>query len=123
MDITCNNCEEVMSKYLCDVPSEWRKQIVKVVCSAMVSTENCEKFKDCEALTSLSAFSVDGTEVCISYKDENGVIVERCFDFGDIMNSSLDGVDPNCLMTQEEWDALSHLERIQAIIDYGCDCE
>lgn len=123
IDITCNNCEEVLSKYLCDLPSKWAQQITKVVCEAINSSSlECSDVTKCETLTSLSAFSVNDTEICITYKDENGTSFKRCFDFDDILNDSLDEVDPKCITSQEIWDNMSYKERVQAIIDFACDC-
>lgn len=121
MKITCNNCEEVIQGYLCDLPSEWRVQIAKVICKFLnpSTTLNCDDVAKCETLTSLSAFTVDGTSVCITYKDENGTEFERCFDATDI---TMD-LDPKCIMSQEDWDLLSWKDKIQAIIDYACTCQ
>lgn len=121
MKITCNNCEKVIEKYLCDLPSEWRKQITKVICEFINPAVplNCADVKKCETLTYLSAFTVSGSEVCIDYKDENGVTVHRCFDMAEV---GLD-LDPKCIMSQEDWDLLTWREKIQAIIDYACTCQ
>jgi len=124
IDITCNNCEQVVSQYLCDLPSEWRTQMTKVICDALGNQSfDCTDVKSCETLTSLSAFTVIGSQVCITYKDEKGISFERCFDWEDAQNSTLDNVDPRCITDQETWDAMTFPERIQAIIDYACDCE
>ena len=125
INITCNNCEQVISEYLCDLPLEWRKQITKVICKTLSSqtTINCDDVQKCETLTSLSGFTINGSEVCITYKDEKGISFKRCFDWGDVQNSTLDDVDPKCITSQEIWDAMSYTERIQAIIDFACDCE
>lgn len=121
MKITCNNCEELIGKYLCDLPSAWAKQISKVICEFLnpSTTLECDDMKKCETLTSLSAFRMDGSEVCITYKDENGVSIERCFDMAE---ASL-VLDPKCIMSQEDWDELTWNEQIQAIIDYACTCQ
>jgi hypothetical protein len=121
MKITCNNCEELMQKYLCDLPSAWSKQMAKVICKFINPTVplDCNSVKNCETLTSLSAFTVDGSEVCITYTDENGTAVTRCFDMNDV---GLD-LDPKCIMDQEDWDLLSWRDQIQAIIDYACTCQ
>lgn len=97
MNIKCDNCEEVYSKYLSDIPSAWRKQIVAAICAAVATNEDidCADVKDCETLTSLSTFSVSDGQVCVTYKDEKGVSTTRCFstagfsglengDYGDI---------------------------------------
>lgn len=120
MKITCNNCEEVIGGYLCDLPSEWRTQIAHVICKFLNPTVplNCNDVKKCETLTSLSAFTVEDNQVCITYKDENGTSHERCFNINDIKPS----LDPKCIMSQEDWDLLTWEQQIQAIIDYACSC-
>lgn len=120
MKITCNNCEDVIQGYLCDLPSEWRKQIAYVICKFLnpATSISCSDVKKCETLTSLSAFSVNGNEICIDYKDENGVTVHRCFNIAQIGLT----LDPKCIMSQQAWDALTWEEQIQAIIDYACSC-
>lgn len=118
--ITCNNCEELMQKYLCDLPFEWRYQISKVICKYLNKEESikCSEVKKCETLTSLSAFTVNGDEVCIDYKDENGQTVHRCFNMSDAGLT----LNSQCIMAQEDWDLLTWPEQIQALIDYVCEC-
>lgn len=124
MNITCDNCTQVLSEYLCDIPSSWRDQIVKAVCSSISkkSETDCEDVKACETRTSLSSFTREGTTVCITYEDEKGVSVNRCFEFDSLLNSTLDSVDPKCIASQEDWDSWTYTERVQAIIDYMCNC-
>lgn len=124
MKITCQNCEEVISEYLCQIPYQWRGQISKAICANINEQQSldCKAVKDCETVTTLSSFSVDGTEVCITYTDEDKVAHTRCFDMKDI-TCPLDDVDPNCITTQEIWDAMTCKEKMQAIIDYACSCE
>jgi len=120
MKITCNNCEEVIQGYLCDLPSEWRKQIASVICRFLnpATTINCSDVKKCETLTTLSSFQVNGSNVCIDYTDEDGVLWHRCFDIAQIGLT----LDPKCIMSQSAWDLLTWQEQLQAIIDYKCDC-
>lgn len=75
----CISCKEELKAKLASIPSEWREVIATAICENK-QTVTCEDLTDCETLTSLSAFSVVGDNVCISYKDENGVTVQRCFD-------------------------------------------
>lgn len=109
-----------MQGYLCDLPSEWRTQIAKVICDYINPDVplNCDDVRSCETVTTLSAFTITGTQVCITYKDENNIEHNRCFDAADV---SLD-LDPKCLMSQSAWDLLSWKEKIQAIIDKACVC-
>lgn len=123
MKITCSNCNEVISKYLCDIPSAWREQMVKVICDKIAATDDdCDKFKECETVTKLSAFSVSGGEVCITYTDEDGVEFTRCFTIENTLNSVLDDIDPMCIASQEDWDSWTYKERIQAIVTFACTC-
>lgn len=121
MKITCNNCEDVMQGYLCDLPSEWRSQIAHVICKYLnpPTSLKCPDVKKCETLTYLSAFTINGSQVCIDYTDENGSTVHRCFDMAQV---GLD-LDPKCMMSQQAWDALTWEQQIQAIIDYACTCQ
>lgn len=120
MKISCNNCEEVIGKYLCDLPSEWAKQIAKVICSFISPSTpvDCNEVKRCEILTTLSAFSISGSEICITYTDEEGTPWERCFDIAEIGLP----LNPKCIMSQEDWDLLTWEQQVQAIIDYACNC-
>jgi len=124
MNINCENCNEVFSKYLCDIPSKWRDQIVTALCKAVEEkyTIACADVKKCETLTSLSSFTVSGSEVSITFKDENGVSWVRTFDMNDLISSSLDAVDPKCVASQEDWDSWTFTERVQAIINKIEEC-
>lgn len=125
MKITCQNCEQLVSEYLCNIPYQWRQQIAKAICAMLNEQQSldCKQVKDCETLTTLSAFSVVGSEICITYTDENGNLTERCFDWEDLV-CPLDGTDPKCITDQETWDAMTCKEKMQAIIDFVCDdCE
>lgn len=113
--------ETQICEYLKDLPSKWREQITSVLVNIQQDI-SCDKVKECETLTSLSEFTVSGSEVSIKYKDEDGVQVTRTFDTEEILNNSLDEVDPDCLATPTEWDNLSYTERIQLLITAHCDC-
>lgn len=121
MDIC--NCNMDLNAYLCDIPSEWREGIVKALCLTFLPVEqNCTSIKNCETLTSLSGFTLEGSELSVTFRDENGSVFTREIDLSLPIETSLDEVDPNCLMSQEDWDNLSYLEKIQSIIDSHCDC-
>lgn len=118
------DCKELIISKLSHLPSEWRCQIADVICNYVKTSYSsllCSDFKACETITSLSAFSVDGNEVCISFKDEEGVTVERCFNYTSIINNWLNQLDPNCLGTRSEWVAMTHDEKIQSMIDQICE--
>lgn len=76
------DCKSIYEAYLCDVPSSWRAQIASLMCKVVtdVNTITCEKVTECETLTSLSPFTLDGDTLSIQYTDENGVTVTRSID-------------------------------------------
>lgn len=116
-------CKEKYLEWLEGIPHQWKCSIAEAMCSSMSesATLDCNQVKNCETVTSLSDFVVSGTVVCIHYTDEEGTDVERCFDFDEVMNNSLDGVVPNCLTSPEQWAAFSYVEKIQAIVDKVCE--
>lgn len=86
------NCQADYEAYLCDIPSEWRKQIATLMCKVTNDkyTLTCPDVKACETLTSLSPFTVDGSEVSIQYKDEKGITVVRSFDINDAITGGFE---------------------------------
>ncbi len=121
MDIC--NCNLDLDAYLCDIPHEWREGIVKALCLTLQSVNlGCTPIKKCETLTSLSGFTLQGGQLSITYKDENGYLNTSDVDLSLSIEDSLDEIDPSCLMSQEDWDDLTNLERIQAILDAHCNC-
>jgi hypothetical protein len=118
------DCKELIISQLSNLPSEWKCQIADVICNYVKTAHSknlCEDFKACETLTFLSPFSEDNSNICISFKDEDGVSVTRCFDYHIIINNFLNQLDPNCLADgQDEWAAMSHSEKIQSMIDHIC---
>jgi hypothetical protein len=114
---------EQIADYLKNLPSEWAEKLtdllVQIKCSQTQPT--CAEVKECETLTSLSAFRVTGSQACITYKDEDGVSIERCFDAGDLINGLLD-VDPDCLADETTWNSLTFKEKFQLLINSHCDC-
>ena len=124
MIVNCNNCQEVFSEYLCDIPIEWRSEIVNVLCSAIEKDKivNCSKINDCETVTYLSTFEKNRCEIKIKYTDERGVERTRSFNYCDIITSLLDEVDPKCITDQETWNGWTMSEKIQSIIDKDEEC-
>jgi len=116
--------QEQIELYLAPLPSKWKEELTKILCeiNASQQTIDCQDIKDCETLTSLSNFSVQGSEISIQYKDERGVTVTRSFDFETILNNSLAELDPNCLTDETTWSNLTFIERLQLLIDSHCDC-
>jgi hypothetical protein len=83
--MTCN-CKELLMQKLCSIPSAWRSQIADVLCDANKGLEIPE-----ETLTKLGDWNINySPEICIAYTDEEGVTVNRCFDFSHLLNQQLD---------------------------------
>lgn len=124
MEITCLTCEEKLAIYLCDVPKRWRDDIVKAMClsiEADVATD-CGDLEKCTYIAQLNSFTRNGTEISITYTNEHNQTSTSTFNFTTLINATMDGLDPKCIATQEDWDAMSIEEKIQAIIDYECVC-
>lgn len=48
MAIPCNTCRLNLEKYLCDVPSKWRTQIIDVICNYLDNQQpSCKEILDC----------------------------------------------------------------------------
>ncbi len=119
MNLNCNNCQEVLNKYLGDIPYEWRQEVIDSLCSTL---EDEKSLVSKETLTSLSSFSRMGSVISITYKDELGKSYERSFNLNTVMDSSLKGIDPRCVATPEQWASWTDLQRVQAIIDFNSKC-
>ena len=119
----CKTCEQQLNEYLSAVPSKWRDQLVGVLCDIKLDKQkpDCESVTDCETLTTLSDFSIEGTVASITYTDENSVSYTRSFDIALVLNNLINETDPNCLATEEDWLNLSFSEKIQLLIDAECE--
>lgn len=116
--------KQQIEQYLSGLPSKWKDKLVEILCliKAEKQTPDCQKVKECETLTTLSDFEVEGSLVSIQYKNEAGVTVTRSFDAAQIVNETLNHIDPNCLTTEEIWVSMTLNERIQLLIDSHCNC-
>lgn len=116
--------QEQIAEYLKNLPSQWAGQLTTLLTQIQADkgSVDCAKVKECETLTSLSEFTIDGSEVSIQYKDENGVTVTRTFDAAEIVNQSLDNVDPSCLTDETTWSNMTYTERMQLFVTAHCDC-
>lgn len=116
--------QEQIELYLKDLPSKWRDQLVTLLCQikAEKSQPSCEEVKDCETVTTLSDFTIDGTTVSITYTNEDSVEVTRSFDFNQLINNELEDLDPGCLASPTEWSNMTYPEKIQTIINAHCNC-
>ena len=123
--MTCEQCKQQFTGKLDNLPSGWRDSIIDFVCNYISSqqTVDCEVLKECleDTTTSLSEWDINGSEVCITFTDREGVSVTRCFNFNEIINRSLDDLDPKCLAEQTDWIAMTYTEKWQALIDRVCD--
>jgi len=120
----CKTCEDQLSEFLTAVPSKQREQLISVLCQIKADKQSpsCEEVKNCETLTTLSDFSIDGTVTSITYKDEGSVSYTRSFDVSLILNNLMNEIVPGCLMSTEDWLNLDFSEKFQAIVDAHCEC-
>lgn len=117
------HCNIDLDKVLCDIPFEWRRGIVKALCYTLEnSNASCDSINKCQTLTKLYPFTINGNVLTAKFKDENGNVVSRTLNILDIVDNSLDTVNPGCIMSIDEWNSLHHFEKIQAIIDAVCTC-
>ncbi len=124
MNLNCQNCVATLSEYLCDVPSEWREKIVKVICDGLQSESSaaCEDLVACQTVTKLSAFEKSTDSISISYTDEKGKKFKRSFSFVDLLNTAANEVDPKCVASQDDWNSWTLQEKLNAVIEKDCDC-
>lgn len=121
-----NQCD--YDEILKDLPDEWKDAIIKILLDITASCSagniDCEDVKACETVTTISEWTINGTEVCIKFTNELGVEVERCFDVENILNEQLNNgnIDPGCITTPTVWDTLTYTEKFQALIDTVCNC-
>lgn len=117
-----------LEEILKDLPSKWREDLIRILLEIQegCSTEilDCNEVKECETLTSLSEFTQNGTEICITYTDEHEVSVERCFDMANIINNFFDStvIAPGCITSETIWNTMTVDEKFQALIDTICNC-
>jgi hypothetical protein len=116
--------KEQIEKYLSSLPEKWKDELVQILCLIKEGKQepDCNTVKECETVTTLSDFTVNGTTISIQYKNEAGVTVTRSFDAETIINEVLDDIDPACLATEEEWESLTFLQRMQLLVDKQCSC-
>lgn len=116
--------KEQIEKYLSSLPTKWKDELVQILCLIKEEKQepDCNTVKECETVTTLSNFTINGTVVSIQYKNEAGVTVTRSFDAAQIVNETLDDIVPNCLTSEETWESLTLAERLQLLIDSHCNC-
>lgn len=117
------NLEEILAV----LPSKMREALIEVLLEIQdgcTESLDCEQVRECETLTSLSEFTQDGTEICITYTDEDEVSVERCFDVAEIINNFFDttNIAPGCVTSESIWNTLTITEKFQALVDTICNC-
>jgi hypothetical protein len=123
--MTYNNCVKQVIEELDALPQVWAEKLACNICSLVetedecATTSDCQDISECETVTSLSTFTVIDDKICISFKDERGVTVKRCFiasQFTDEINET-DG-----LCIDSDWNTFSSKEKWQAVIDKICNC-
>jgi len=119
MELTCENCQEKLEKYLCDIPAQWRKQIVYVICEGISKAEqiDCRNLKKCQTITFLSAFTKDNCSIFVSYRNEANITKNVFFNYCELIDRLMDEVDPKCLASEENWLEMSHEHRMQLILN------
>lgn len=112
--------EEILSV----LPSKFRDAIIEILLEIQneIVSVDCDTVTECETLTSLSEFTQEGTQICITYTDEDGVSTERCFDIETTINEQLEQVDAGCITTPTLWNQMSLTDKFQSIIDTICSC-
>lgn len=114
------NCRKKYEKLLCDLPSKWADALADALCDMTEEEQEaiCPSVKECETLTGISEWTVEGTSVCFQYTNEAGDIQKRCFD----LNSLLDEINPKCLGSQDEWITLTLEQRFALLFGKQCEC-
>ena len=120
-----NKCD--LEEILKDLPSKWREALIEILLQIQdgcTESIGCEQVIECETLTSLSEFTQEGTVMCITYTDEDGVSVERCFDMAEVINNFFDSTNiaPGCVTSEAVWITLTLEQKFQALVDTICNC-
>lgn len=124
--MTYNNCVKQIISELKALPPSWAEKLACNICNLVNTTDECNivdtdctDIRNCQTVTSLSNFEISGNNICISFKDENEVVVKRCFTFSQL-NNGINNTDGTCL--NPLWGTLYETEKWQAIIDNTCEC-
>ena len=104
-------CKQKILEKLCNLPFKWANEIAEAICIGIHINSACNSLKDCESISTLSDFTVNGTNACITYKDEKGTSVIRCFNFVNQVYPK--GVNCNNQEITFMW---------QSIVDKACVC-
>jgi hypothetical protein len=112
------DCVKNIIDILSDLPLKWAEMIACNICNLSCTGQpDCNEVIDCQTLTELSTWVISEDKVCITYKNEKGVLVTRCFTIPDTGMYDADGT---CLT--EEWFNIDKIAKWQAIVDKFCDC-
>lgn len=121
------NCLEDLSAYLCDIPHEWREDIVKALCFVLEDDPiTCSDIKSCETVTYLSPFVLSGNvfyqdTLHVSFKDEKGRTYTRSINLRTALDNLFADLNPRCI-NGGTWVGLDTPEdKLNAIIARGCD--
>ncbi len=115
--------KEKIHDLLKDIPSKWRNELTDILYEIQCerNAPTCDEVKDCQTVTSLSDFTVEGTTVGIVYKDENLVSYTRSFDIEHVVDNVLD-LTPGCLTDITTWNTLTLTQKLQLWINSFCNC-
>lgn len=126
------NPKAEISALLCNIPFQWRDAIAEALTCALSQvinvdvTPSCDILKKCETVTQIFT-SITDNNVSVKYVNEKNITTISDLDLTEAINNALDEVDPKCLMSQEEWDALTYPERLNAVFAKVCcvhgDCQ
>lgn len=93
---TCNDCKITLEKYLCDVPSRWREQIINVICNYLENQEfPCSKIISCinDEMGTLDPKCLTNTQQeweWLSYYDKIQLIINKLCEILDINQLSIE---------------------------------
>ena len=97
--------------------------IPKLIQQSIPSKEDvCDKVVECQHVTSLSDFSVDGDVISITYLGEDGVSYTRSFSLNLILGGIFNKIVGDCIVSAEDWTNMSIKDKFQAIVDDTCNC-
>lgn len=116
--------KDIIKEFLKGIPTEWQDKLTILLqqISDAKSNVTCDDVRECETVTSLSEFTVDGSQISITYTDEDSVAIERTFDLDQVLSNQLEDIDPGCLTDDTTWSNLSYQDKIQLLITSHCDC-
>lgn len=118
-----NNCQERVLAELCDLPSPLKENIATSICNTFAARQDLACSPNCETVKIISPLYTSFDGICVSFRDENGVYMTSCFSIGEILSYLALDADPKCIADLEAWESWDFAQKIQAIINFRCNCE